>query len=66
MIKATVTTLTQMGFVSLASSQSQYFSVIVFFFFCFSPCVLNHAELVAKGVRLLETLEKQKQPIQKN
>jgi hypothetical protein len=28
--------------------------------------VLNHAELVAKGVRLLETLEKQKQPIQKN
>jgi hypothetical protein len=26
-----------MGFVSLANSQSQYFSVMVFFFFCFSP-----------------------------
>jgi hypothetical protein len=30
--------ITHMGFVSLASSQSQYFSVMVFFFFSFSPC----------------------------
>lgn len=40
--------LTHMGFVSLASSQSQYFSVTVFFFFFFSPYMSKYNQLQKK------------------
>jgi hypothetical protein len=44
-----------MGLVSLASSQSQYFSVIVFFFF--SPYTPKYTGLVGKETRSLEIEE---------